>query len=73
MRRDRPNEVLHYTEREEYKEWKRGRKIAFFENVVFVLLIIMLVTLSFYLGNLTERHFGLERDVKIQFVEKDKR
>lgn len=70
MRRNIPNEILHYTERDEYKEWKRRQKVRFLENVVFVLLIATIIALSVYSGRLIERHFGAERDILVRFIEK---
>lgn len=70
MSHDIPNEILHYTERDEYKEWKRRQKVRFLENVVFVLLIATIIALSVYSGRLIERHFGVERDILVRFIEK---
>lgn len=70
MRRNIPNEILRYTERDEYKEWKRRQKVRFLENAVFVLLIVTVIALSVYSGRLIERHFGVERDILVRFTEK---
>lgn len=59
-----PSEILHWTERAEYHEWKRERKMAFIENTIFALLVIVLVALSFYCGRLVERHFAPNDSVK---------
>lgn len=62
-----PEEILHYTERSRYKEWKREQKIACFENVIFALLLIVIIALSFYSGRLVERHFAIGNGVKTHF------
>ena len=69
-KRDIPQEILHYTEREEYKERKRRRRIAFLEDFVFTLLIIVIVALSFYSGRLIERHFAISDKIKTHFYQK---
>lgn len=53
-----PNEILHWSERAEFKAWQRERKMAFIENVIFALLIVTLIALSFYAGRLIERHIA---------------
>lgn len=52
-----PNEILHWSERVEYKEWKRKCRMELFENAVFTLLIIVIIALSFCIGLLVEKHF----------------
>lgn len=64
MRRNIPKEVLHYSEREEYKEWKQRRIVEYLEGAVFGLLVITLITLSFYLGSLAERYSVVSESVK---------
>lgn len=59
-----PNEILHWSERAEFKAWQRERKMAFIENVIFALLIVTLIVLSFYAGRLIERHFAPNDSVK---------
>lgn len=62
-----PNEILHYTERAEYKRYKRQKRMAFFENIIFALLLITLVALSFYSGRLIERYFSIHDSVKASY------
>lgn len=59
-----PNEILHWSERAEFKAWQREQKMAFIENVIFALLIVTLIALSFYAGRLIERHFAPNDSVK---------
>lgn len=55
MRPDIPQEVLHYTERTTYKRWLKQKRLALLENIVFTLLIIVLIWLSFTFGRLWEQ------------------
>ena len=67
-----PNEILHWSERAEFKAWKKEQRITLFENVIFVLLLVTLIALSFYAGRLVERHFTLNDSVKKAYYQKDK-
>lgn len=53
-----PNEILHYSETDEYKRYRRARAVGILENIVFALMIIVLVALSFLLGRLWEQVNG---------------
>lgn len=50
-----PQEVLHFTERDDFKKWKRERRVKFLENVVFVLILILLCLMCFYFGMLYQQ------------------
>lgn len=56
-----PNEVLHYTETDEYRERVKQRRYLALENFIFVLLCVVTIALSFYVGRVVERHFSIEK------------
>lgn len=63
-----PQEILHETERESYKEARKARRLLFIENAVFVLLCAVILALAFYMGRIVERHFAYEAPNKSVFV-----
>ena len=66
-----PNEILHWSERAEFKAWQKEQRVALFENVIFVLLLVTLIAF-FYAGRLVERHFAISDSVKKAYYQKDK-
>lgn len=55
-----PQEILHETERESYKEAQKRKRFIFIENAVFVMLCAVILALAFYMGRIIERHLGFE-------------
>lgn len=56
MQQDIPREILHYIETDEYREHKKRAESMFFENTIFVLILVALLVLSFYMGCVYEKH-----------------
>ena len=52
-----PNEVLHYTERDEYRNRLKSARV---ENFIFALVCVVILALTFYMGRFVERHFAYE-------------
>lgn len=63
-----PQEILHETERESYKEAQKRKRFIFIENAVFVMLCIVIIALSFYMGRIVERNFAYEMPNKSVFI-----
>lgn len=63
-----PQEILHETERESYKEAQKAKRLMLVENFVFVLLCVVILALAFYMGRIVERNFAYEAPYKSVFV-----
>jgi len=55
-----PSEILHYSETDEFKDYRKHKRYLAIENFVFALLCIVIIALSFYMGRIVERHLGFE-------------
>ena len=44
-----PQEILHETERESYKEAQKRKRFIFIENAVFVMLCAVILALAFFI------------------------
>lgn len=64
-----PNEVLHYTERDEYQEYLYEKRHVRIENFIFALVCVVILALTFYMGRFVERHFAYEPQNKSVVIE----
>lgn len=66
-----PRELWHWLDTDEYKQYIREKRIKTLENIVFVLLLITLIGLSFTFGRLWEQSkndnpYKLKSEFKIE-------
>lgn len=50
-----PKELIHFMDTPEYKAWRKERRLRILENIVFVLMLLCLIALSFTFGRLWEQ------------------
>lgn len=50
-----PKELRHFMDTPEYKAWRKERRLRILENIVFVLMLLCLIALSFTFGRLWEQ------------------
>lgn len=50
-----PKELMHFMDTPEYKAWRKERRLKILENIVFVLMLLCLIALSFTFGRLWEQ------------------
>lgn len=51
-----PQEILHYTLRDDYRALMRRRRQRLIENTLLVLICLVAIALTFYAGVMFERH-----------------